>query len=231
MSTAALWAAFRTCEVWGEATDAGVRTLVDRAVIREVARGELLFRDGELASALGVVIMGHMRAVQRGENGRTLTVFTARQGDSVGIVGIVGGQKYLLDFEAMEDSLVAVVPYEVLHELVRAEPSVHWSIERLLTRQFSRAVGVATMLFAPVPARIAAYILRRPKQYSAAHDICALVDLGVSRDELAALLGTTPETLSRCFRELENAGLVESEGRHVRVLNERGLRDCCSTLL
>lgn len=231
VSPAALWAAFRTCEVWAEASDQGVRTLVDRATVYEVPRGVFVFGEGEPANAIGVVITGHLRAVQLGERGRTLSVFTPRQGDVLGIVGIVGGQKYLLSFEALEDSQVAVVPYEALVELLRSEPIVHWSIERILVQQFTLAVRVAKMLFAPVTARIAAYVLGRAKQYPAAPGGLGVVDLGVSRSELAGILGTTPETLSRCFRELERDGFIKDGGRHITVLDERGLIDCCGTLL
>ena len=49
------------------------------------------------------------------------------------------------------------------------------------------------------------------------------VDLGVTRVELAARLGTVPETLSRAFHALQDEGIIESHGQRVHVLDREGL--------
>ena len=49
------------------------------------------------------------------------------------------------------------------------------------------------------------------------------VELGISRVDLAALLGTVPETLSRTFRALQEDGVISARGRTVSLLDIQAL--------
>ena len=86
-----------------------------------------------------------------------------------------------------------------------------------------------------VNVRVARYILKRPVIGAAVRGAAMTIDLGVTRVELAAELGTVPETLSRAFSALQEDGLIEARGRSVTILDPAELasraRDVSSTEL
>jgi CRP/FNR family transcriptional regulator len=71
-----------------------------------------------------------------------------------------------------------------------------------------------------VPGRVAKYLL-----YLGGRDGSGTVDLDVSKGQLASLLGTIPETLSRILAKLNRRGLIHSRGAQIRILDRRGLEE------
>lgn len=76
-----------------------------------------------------------------------------------------------------------------------------------------------TLALREVPARLAAYVLRLAKGQAA-----TTVVLDLPKTQLAAQLGTIPETLSRVFGKLTREGLMALDGNQVTILDRRGLQ-------
>jgi len=72
-----------------------------------------------------------------------------------------------------------------------------------------------------VPGRIASYILYVSEEQESSNHI----ELEISKGQLASLLGTIPETLSRIFSKMSSQGLIEVEGRTIWLLDRQGLTD------
>jgi CRP/FNR family transcriptional regulator, dissimilatory nitrate respiration regulator len=83
--------------------------------------------------------------------------------------------------------------------------------------------SVVQTLALDVPARLARYLFQRALAVGTPSTRGLEVDLGMPKSELAAALGTVPETLSRAFAKLREDGLVEVHGKRVTVLDVRGL--------
>lgn len=83
-------------------------------------------------------------------------------------------------------------------------------------RQFT--VQVENLSLKEVPARLAAYLLRLHEQQNK-----AWVTLPISKGQLASLLGTIPETLSRIFAKMTTMGLIAVERRNIHLVDPDGL--------
>ena len=75
-----------------------------------------------------------------------------------------------------------------------------------------------------VPARLAAHIL----YLSDRNQGTDRVELDVSKGQLASMLGTIPETFSRILSKLNQLGYIESDGKHMQILDRDGLKDLAS---
>ena len=85
-------------------------------------------------------------------------------------------------------------------------------------RRFSQLVD--NLSLKEVPGRLAAYVLRLSEQADQADQ----VELDLNKGQLAARLGTVPETLSRVLYRLSQQGIVEVEGSKVTLLDREKLR-------
>jgi len=72
-----------------------------------------------------------------------------------------------------------------------------------------------------VPARLASYLI----YLAGEQEDAGVVSLTISKGQLASLLGTIPETLSRIFAKMTDQGLIEVKGRTIGLLDAEGLRD------
>ena len=72
-----------------------------------------------------------------------------------------------------------------------------------------------------VPGRLAAYLLYLNELNKGSQDL----ELDISKGQLASLLGTIPETLSRILGKMNKAGLIESGGPRIKIVNVQGLED------
>jgi CRP/FNR family transcriptional regulator len=216
--------ALRACGVLAEASDPSIEWLAQQSSVRSYHKGDRILRRNGAPPEMGVVISGHMRAVHFGVDGRPVTVQMAWPCEPVGLLGGLAGEEYRTSFEAAEpNTSIVFFPVDAFKRLMRDEPDVMVSVIRELARQMIDVVTMIKTLAADVPSRVAIYIGLQLEAEEPVGNGPFEVDLGVSRVELAARLGTVPETLSRAFHTLHEEGLIDAEGHHVTVLDREAL--------
>jgi CRP/FNR family transcriptional regulator len=212
--------ALRRSPVLKEASDAAIQALAAGTHARSLRRGELFLHEGIVPDHFGIVLSGHVRAVHFNHEGRPITLLVGWPGDSAGLMTLLAKRPAEADIEAAEPSRIAVVPRATLEAVLSAEPRLALSLLSDCTRQLFDMAGTVKTLSVDVMARVANAVLHRvPPAARKRGGGCPKIDLGVSRVELAAELGTVPETLSRAFAALSDEGVIASDGRIVTVLD------------
>lgn len=218
-----LYAALRACRLWRLASDEAVVELARRSTVRDVARGESLAREGELANEFGVLIAGKARVFYLGADGRQITFETIESGEPLAAVAAMAGARYPANIEAATPATVACLPAEALFDLLSAEPQVARSLVTDLANRVVNFTSVVSTLALDVPSRVARYVFQRALQSGHATSEGLDVSLGMKKGELAMALGTVPETLSRAFGRLKDDGILEVHGQNVTVFDMRAL--------
>jgi CRP/FNR family transcriptional regulator len=131
-------------------------------------------------------------------------------------VAALSGESYPATAETLDTTETFYIPRDAFLELIRSQPEVAL---RLLAALSGRLRAFASLIedlsLKGVSERLAAYLLSLAPEGGASHT----VDLGMSKSELAAAVGTVPETLSRAFQQLTRAGAVETKKRRVVIKN------------
>jgi CRP/FNR family transcriptional regulator len=83
------------------------------------------------------------------------------------------------------------------------------------------ASQIESLSLKEVPARLANYLIYLSEEQNGAEDIV----LDISKGQLASLLGTIPETLSRIFSRMSEQGLIHVNGRTITIVDRRGLME------
>ncbi|QGH70863.1 Crp/Fnr family transcriptional regulator [Pseudactinotalea sp. HY158] len=181
------------------------------------ARGELIVRPGEASSQLLVVHRGRAKISHVSPLGQEQLLRVLGPGDFTGESGFLTGA-------APEYSVTALAPVQMcafdhadLAALVRAYPSIAVRMLEVVTRRLDQAERMLGQVSMDVGSRLAAYLLDLPARWGAGGT--ATVDLPLSKKDIAALLGTTPETLSRRLAGLAEAGTVRLDGPRVHILD------------
>jgi CRP-like cAMP-binding protein len=157
--------------------------------------------------------------VHFGHDGRPVTLLVGWPGDAVGLMAMLACRPVETDVEAAEPTEMAVIARASLEALIAEEPRLSLSLLSDCTRQLFEVMGVVKSLTVDVRTRVAGYILQRipPDKLRSKDEI--KVNLAVTRVELAAQMGTVPETLSRAFAALQEEKVIATRGRTVQVLD------------
>ena len=176
--------------------------------IRTFTRGAFLFREGERAEGMLIVLSGVVKVVRFTPDGRETVLHLVRPGNTLGEGAMFQRGTFPASAEALF-GMVAENPELALKMLAALS---------LRLRMFAHKLAAQGQGGAAV--RLATYLLHR-RQIGGGD----VVRLGVSREVLANLLGLARETLSRQLSRFAENGLVALEGRDIVLLAVPGLRE------
>jgi CRP/FNR family transcriptional regulator len=106
--------------------------------------------------------------------------------------------------------------------LISGNPSLALNMLAVLSRKLRQfTVQIENLSLKEIPARLASYILYLADEQRNEE----VIELTISKGQLASILGTIPETLSRIFAKLSGRGLIRVDGRKITLLDRNGLED------
>lgn len=198
------------------------RQLASISVHKPYKKGERIFSEGEEATGFYIVIVGRVKISKLAPDGKEQILHIVETHEPFGEVPVFAGERFPANAEAMGDSKVLFLPREELIQLIKKEPSVAMNMLALLSRrlrQFSSLIE--SLSLKGVPGRLASYLLYvSQRQRNEEH-----LELDVPKAMLANFLGTIPETLSRILAKMSQEGLIEVDGRRIRLVNRRALNE------
>jgi len=212
-------AALRACRLWRTASEDAIDRLASRAKVETVPRGAALAAEGDPADTFGVVVTGRARVYHLQADGRSITYETVETGDPLAAVAALAGGRYPANIDAATPVTVAWLPREALFDLMATDADVSRVIISDLAGRVVNLTAVVQTLALDVPGRLARYLFQRSLASGEATTEGLRVPLGMPKAELAASLGTVPETLSRALGRLRDDGVLEVRGNEVLVFD------------
>jgi len=171
---------------------------------------EVLLHDGDVPTSSFILLEGALTRSLVTADGKTVLLNYTRPVTSFACASLFERTPHLGLIEAAVSSLVVAVPRDAIESLVESSSAFAVAMVHKLARSSVRQTEALYDLMFPVPVRVARLLCRRA-------DEAGSVTLDVSKASLAEMLGTVPETLSRALATLRREGLIEVDGRAVRV--------------
>jgi CRP-like cAMP-binding protein len=197
-----------------------VAALARIGVRRACKKGEQLFAEGDEGTGFYVVLTGRVKISKVSPEGKEQILHMVGPGEPFGEVPVFTGQGFPADATAAAQSTVLFFPRVAFVGLIKRDPTLALNMLAQLSRRLRQFTGlVEDLSLKEVPGRLAKYLL-----YLADRDGQGAVELDISKGQLASLLGTIPETLSRILARLDREGLIRSKGKQIRILDRAGLQ-------
>lgn len=191
-------------------------------VDQEMKRHQPIFSEGEKATGLYIVGSGSVKIYKLSFDGKEQILHILGAGEPFAEVAVFAGTTYPASAITMEKSRIFFIPRQAFLELIAGYPSVAMAMLATLSLRLRQFAGMIEALsLKEVPGRLATHLLLLSDQNKGA----ARVELAIAKTQLAAYLGTIPETLSRIFARLNKAGYIASEGAVITLLDREGLQD------
>ncbi|MCP4366697.1 MAG: Crp/Fnr family transcriptional regulator [Deltaproteobacteria bacterium] len=192
------------------------------AVEKEMVKGRIIFSEGDEGSGFYVVVKGRVKVFKVSPDGKEHILHIVGPGETFGQVAVYAGRSFPASSAAITKSHLLFIPRTAFVELIADNPSLAMSMLAALSlrlREFT--VQIENLSLKEVPGRLASYLIYLADEQKAGGHI----SLPISKGQLASLLGTIPETLSRIFTKISNQNLIEVSGREIKILDRPGLDD------
>lgn len=210
----------RKVSIFAHLGGAELEALARLTQAREVAAGAVVVAQEEAGEALFVLGRGRVKVVLFGESGREIILrIFRRPGDFFGEMSLLDGQARSASVVAVEPSTLWVLSRDAFSQHLRRSADTALAVMAELSRRLREADGViGNLALLDVYGRLARWLreLARSDGEPCAEGL-AVRDLP-TQQEIAAVIGTSRETVSRAFAELARRGLVRLSGRRLVLM-------------
>jgi CRP/FNR family transcriptional regulator len=182
-------------------------------------KGRELFSEGSEAKGFYLVISGKFKIYKLSLEGKEQILHIFGGGEVIGEVPVFAGGSYPANAEAIEPSRALFFPKRSFIELIGREPAIALNLLGILAQRLRRFTHlIEDLSLKEVPGRLAAYLI-----YLGERSGNQTHELDITKTQLASLLGTIPETLSRILAKMAQQGIISVEGRTIGVLDRKAL--------
>ncbi|MFO7569711.1 MAG: Crp/Fnr family transcriptional regulator [Smithellaceae bacterium] len=190
------------------------------AVRKYFSRGQTFFSEGDDAIGFYIILSGRVKIFKLSSDGKEQIFHILEAHEPFGEAAVFAGKHYPASAQALSETPVIFFPTRQFVELISREPSLALSMLALLSMRLRKlTMLVENLSLKEVPGRLAAYLLYQ----SDGNGSSSTLELAVSKNQMASLLGTIPETLSRILKRMNDEKLIKTDARAVTILDKPGL--------
>lgn len=194
--------------------------------LRRLGKGEHVFRVGDPCDEFHVTVVGQIRLYAVSPAGQEKVIQLVGPGNSFAEAVMFTGRPYLVAAQALTDALVLTVRKEAVLGEIDRDPRFALRMLAGLSRRLHGLVNdVQSYALQNGVQRVIGYLLHEQSMQGGAGAETVTVSLPVSKATIASRLSLTPEYFSRVLHEIEAAGLIEIDNRHIRILDVQQLSD------
>lgn len=194
------------------------------AQMKRVGAGATFFREGDPASSFFVLDSGSVKLTQLTPEGHQVVLRLVGPGDAFGGVAAFGGGTYPITAEAVTEAMALEWLGSVMARLMERHPRLALNaLQFVAARLHELEVRYRQLATEKVERRVARALLRLVQQAGRPIEAGVLIDLPLSREDIAQMTGTTLYTVSRIVSSFETAGLIEAGRQRVVIRNAQAL--------
>lgn len=210
--------------IFCDVNEDGLSSLGHHKVVNAYKKGQTLFAQGNPPFGMYCVSEGNIKITQTGSDGKDSIVRIATSGDVMGHRSLFTEQFYKATATALDEAKVCFIDKKHILKMVQENPSVATNLLGKLGRDLGAAEQrIASFYQKNVRERLAEFLLLLKESHGVETEEGLLLDIKLTREEMASIIGTASETLIRFMSELKNEGLVKQSGKKIVVLDEEKL--------
>lgn len=185
-------------------------------------KGELLFGEGDDPKGVYFVDRGTVKLSKLGVYGKEQILRFIKEGDMVGYRSLLCGENLKANAEAMTEVEATFLPSETFLHLLESDSALSFAMLQKIAFELGESSNTVTFLAQKtVRERLAEILLLLEQKLGT--DPEGFIKISLTREEIANLIGTATESTIRLISEFKQDGLIEVEGRNIKILNHEKL--------
>ena len=190
------------------------------AIQKTFKRGQTIFAEGDEGIGFYIILSGRVKIFKLSAEGKEQILHIMENQEPFGESAVFAGENYPASAQSLIETKVLLFPRQSFIDLISKNPSLALNMLAFLSRRLRKLASlVEDLSLKEVPGRLAAYLLYLSDRNAGAD----ILELDISKNQLASLLGTIPETLSRILSRMGKGKLIKTSPRNIHILDYQGL--------
>jgi CRP-like cAMP-binding protein len=203
-------------------TQKEIEFLETERVCNTMIKGTFLFREGNRNSGFYCIHKGIIKQFKTGINGKEHIIRFTQTGDIIGYRSILSNEPACTTAQTIDDSIISFVPARTLIMLVKSNPDFSMFLMQLVCKELEESNrNIVNIAQKTVKERLAEVLLLLKKTFEL--DNKNYIQISLTREEFANMIGTATESVIRLFSEFKSANLISINGRKIKIIDEDGL--------
>ena len=185
-------------------------------------RGEFIYEEGHRINGFYCVVRGIIKIFKTGFDGKDMIIRFAKPGDIMGFRSTITGELACTTTKIIEDAAVCYIPGELVRSFVKSNGEFAMDLLELSCNELGEANDYITDIAQKtVRERLAEVLIHLKWTFNL--DSENFLQISLTREELANLVGTATESVIRLLSEFKQDKLIELHGRKIKILDEAKL--------
>ena len=212
----------RDISIFCDLTDTEIGALNKVKTCNIYDKGKIIFHEGNNIHGIYCVSKGKIKLYQLGGEGKEQIIRFAKPGDVIGYRALLSEEPLSASAESLEDAIVCFIPKNHIFKMLKENQNFNFKMLKELSHELGTSVKTITDLAQkPVRERLAETLLMLKDTFEL--DDQKIIQVKLSREELANIVGTATESVIRLLSEYKKEGIIALEGKNIKLLDVSAL--------
>ncbi len=181
-------------------------------------KGEIIFRESSFPAGIFYIIAGKIKKYKLDKDGKEHIIYVANTGELLGYHAILSDDRYPDSAATIEESKIGFIPREDFIAALQQSEILTRHLLKTLSHEFAVLANSLSMFAQKsVRERLALQLIVLREKYKVNFEAGMPVEINMSRDDLAGLVGTARENVVRVLTEFKESAILETKGRKIIV--------------
>ncbi|MDD2634063.1 MAG: Crp/Fnr family transcriptional regulator [Bacteroidales bacterium] len=190
--------------------------LTQNKVCNIIKKGVVLYQEGNRISGIYCINKGILKIYKTGIEGKEQIIKFAKKGDIIGYRSVIISEPACTSVKVIEDAVVCFISSQELYHLLKENSEFGIEMLQIACKELGEANNYITDIAQKsVKERLAEILLHLKDEFGVNND--EVININLTREELANLIGTATESVIRLLSEFKTEGIIELQGRKIRI--------------
>jgi CRP-like cAMP-binding protein len=186
---------------------------------------QIIFHEDSPTTGMYYIKEGLVKKYKTGQDGKEQIFYISKKADLIGFHSILSNENYFDSAAAMEDSIISFIPKDVFQDLITKSTTLSNLLLKNISHEFGVLINTITVISQmSVRERLALYLLILKEKF---RDVNIgknkKTEIKISRDDLAAIVGTAKESVVRLLHDFKEDNIIETNGKIIIINNVKEL--------
>lgn len=225
MSTAIKNNHCKQCECIDKCIFFGLKTPIldqisSKKVLNFYRKGQTIYLQGNPAFGIYCIKSGKIKISKVGNEGKEIIIKIAGAGDVLGHHNLYSNEPFSATATVIEDAKVCFIEKKFIQEKVMTEQTISINLIKRFSEEITAFENRSiTMSHKNVRERLAELLVELKNTYGVSEDGRVKLNIKLTREEIASMVGTANETIIRFISEFKDEGILEQQGKVIYIMN------------
>lgn len=193
-----------------------------------VKKGTILYEEGNRVSGMYCVNNGILKIYKTGIEGKEQIIKFAKPGDVIGYRSVVNKEPACTSVKVLEDATLCHITTQELYHLLKENSEFGIEMLHIACNELGEANDYLTDIAQKsVKERLAEILLHLKEEFGENNE--GLINISLTREELANIIGTATESVIRLLSEFKSEGIIQLQGRRIKLVDIARLEKISNT--